>query len=195
MGGLQYFPALALGPIAEHVSMVAVNSFNMSSHRDSISPTQEARRTQSLFDATILAGAAKDAFLKLDPRKLIRNPVISSPKSSRPSYRCFFVRDLIAGNGVAFSGQIAAWLWFTVLFATFAEAVAEGRGKAQADTLRRTKSDLVAYKLSADGKSFTTIPAASLKVGDVVQVAAGELIPGDGESSKALPPSTKRDHR
>ncbi|MDO1584931.1 potassium-transporting ATPase subunit KdpB [Rhizobium oryzicola] len=144
-------------------------------------PTQEARRAQSLFDATILAGAAKDAFLKLDPRKLIRNPVIFVTEVVAAIVSLLFVRDLIVGSGAAFSGQIAAWLWFTVLFATFAEAVAEGRGKAQADTLRRTKSDLVAYKLSADGKSFTTIPAASLKVGDVVQVAAGELIPGDGE--------------
>src|SRR5690606_15595065 len=79
-----------------------------------------------------------------------------------------------------FSGQIAAWLWFTVLFATFAEAVAEGRGRAQADSLKRTKSELVARRLDANGGT-ETVPATNLKVGDIVLVSAGELIPGDGE--------------
>lgn len=78
------------------------------------------------------------------------------------------------------SGQIAAWLWFTVLFATFAEAVAEGRGRAQADSLKRTRSDLTARRVAANGKE-ETIAATMLKVGDLVVVDAGELIPGDGE--------------
>jgi K+-transporting ATPase ATPase B chain len=94
-----------------------------------------------------------------------------------------FLRDLIVANGeAAFSGQIAAWLWFTVLFATFAEAVAEGRGKAQADSLRATKSLLVAKRLrSADGHDFVTVPATELRVGNIVLVEAGDTIPGDGE--------------
>src|SRR5690606_19304046 len=79
-----------------------------------------------------------------------------------------------------FSGQIAAWLWFTVLFATFAEAVAEGRGRAHADSLKKTKADLVARRLRANDQT-ETIPASSLKIGDIVLIAAGELIPGDGE--------------
>ena len=86
-----------------------------------------------------------------------------------------------------FSGQIAVWLWFTVLFATFAEAVAEGRGKAQADSLRRTKSQLTARKLvKPDGLDVVEVPAADLKVGDLVIVEAGELIPGDGEVVKGV---------
>ena len=87
----------------------------------------------------------------------------------------------------SFSGQIAVWLWFTVLFATFAEAVAEGRGKAQADSLRRTKSQLTARKLvKPDGLDVVEVPATDLKVGDLVIVEAGELIPGDGEVVKGV---------
>src|SRR5262249_51214665 len=96
--------------------------------------------------------------------------------------------DLLAHNGMAgFSGQIAAWLWFTVLFANFAEAVAEGRGKAQADALRKTRTDTRAKRLiDPDGKSgmkegFEGVSALDLEIGDVVLVEAGDLIPGDGE--------------
>ena len=84
---------------------------------------------------------SRQAFVKLDPRQLMRNPVIFVTEVVAALVTLFFLRDLAVGNGDApFSGQIAVWLWFTVLFATFAEAVAEGRGKAQADSLRRTKS-------------------------------------------------------
>jgi len=111
----------------------------------------------------------------------MRNPVIFVTEIVAAVVTLFFIRDLIANNGTAvFSGQIAAWLWFTVLFATFAEAVAEGRGRAQADSLKRTRSDLSARRLSADGKE-ESIAATMLKVGDIVIVDAGELIPGDGE--------------
>ncbi len=136
----------------------------------------------SLFDPAILVPAARQAFVKLDPRHLMRNPVIFVTEVVAALVTMLFLRDLTIGTGAAFSGQIAIWLWFTVLFATFAEAVAEGRGKAQADSLRRTKSSLTARKLAKpDGLDVIEVPAADLGIGDVVLVEAGELIPGDGE--------------
>jgi K+-transporting ATPase ATPase B chain len=137
----------------------------------------------SLFDPAILMPAVRQAFVKLDPRHLMRNSVIFVTEVVAALVTLFFLRDLAAGNGdAAFSGQIAIWLWFTVLFATFAEAVAEGRGKAQADSLRRAKSQLTARKLTKpDGIEVIEIPATDLRVGDMVIVEAGELIPGDGE--------------
>ena len=124
-----------------------------------------------LLDPSILFPAIRDAFVKLDPRKLLRNPVIFVTEIVAVVVTILFIRDLAQNPGEAgFSGQIAAWLWFTVLFATFAEAVAEGRGRAQADSLKKTKSELVARRLAANGKT-ETIPASSLKVGDIVLVA------------------------
>ena len=93
----------------------------------------------ALFDPQIASQAALDALAKLDPRKLANNPVIFVTEVVSVVVTAFFVRDLVAGSGALFTGQIAFWLWFTVLFANFAEAVAEGRGKAQADALRRTR--------------------------------------------------------
>ncbi len=138
---------------------------------------------QSLADPALLARAARDALVKLDPRLLIRNPVMFVTEIVAILVTVLFVRDLAAGgSGAGFSGQIAAWLWFTVLFANLAEAVAEGRGKAQADSLRRTRSEAVAKRLAdTSGRDFQTIAAHELKVGDVVLVEAGDLIPGDGE--------------
>ena len=96
----------------------------------------------SLFDGPLLARAALDAVLKLDPRRLVRNPVIFVTEVVALVVTLVFAKDLWTTTGApAFDGQIAAWLWFTVLFANFAEAVAEGRGKAQADALRKTRSD------------------------------------------------------
>jgi K+-transporting ATPase ATPase B chain len=137
----------------------------------------------SLFDTAILIPAIRGAFIKLDPRKLMRNPVIFVTEVVAAVVTLLFIRDIVVGNGdAAFSGQIAVWLWFTVLFATFAEAVAEGRGKAQADTLRRNRSQLTARKLvKPDGVDVIEVAASDLKVGDMVIVEAGELIPGDGE--------------
>jgi K+-transporting ATPase ATPase B chain len=136
--------------------------------------------TTSLFEKRILGPAFRDAFVKLDPRLLVKNPVIFVTEAVAAVVTLFFLRDLAFDlKNAGFSGQIAAWLWFTVLFATFAEAVAEGRGKAQADSLRKTKSDLTANRLTAAGTE--TIAATALKVGDIVLVKAGELIPGDGE--------------
>ena len=142
----------------------------------------------SLFDTAILFPAIRQAFLKLDPRHLMRNPVIFVTEVVAAVVTLMFVKDIVTANGDAlFSGQIAVWLWFTVLFATFAEAVAEGRGKAQADSLRRTKSQLTARKLiKPDGLDVVEVPATELKVGDLVIVEAGELVPGDGEVVKGV---------
>ena len=135
---------------------------------------------RKLFDPAILVPALGQAFAKLDPRQIVRNPVIFVTEVVAALATLLFLRDLLADGGdPAFSGQIAAWLWFTVLFATFAEAVAEGRGKAQADSLRRTKSELTARRLTAAGEE--AVPASRLAIGDIVIVDSGELIPGDGE--------------
>jgi K+-transporting ATPase ATPase B chain len=141
-----------------------------------------------LFDGAILGRAASDAIRKLDPRQLARNPVIFVTEAVSLVVTILFARDLVTGNGVAlFSGQIAAWLWFTVLFANFAEAVAEGRGKAQADTLRRMRSDTTAKRLvDPASRQYQSVNALDLKLGDVVLVEAGDLIPSDGEVIEGL---------
>ncbi|MDC9823077.1 potassium-transporting ATPase subunit KdpB [Devosia sp. ZB163] len=140
-------------------------------------------KTLSILDPALLGPALIGAFRKLDPRQLVRNPVIFVTEIVAVVVTIMFVRDLLSvPSEAAFSGQIAAWLWFTVLFATFAEAVAEGRGKAQADSLRRTKSQLVAKRLkSGEGMAYDTVPATDLRIGNVVLVEAGDMIPGDGE--------------
>jgi K+-transporting ATPase ATPase B chain len=140
-------------------------------------------QTTSLFDRSILVPAFGQAVRKLDPRMLFRNPVIFATEVVAALVTLLFLRDLWTDlPNAAFSGQIAAWLWITVLFATFAEAVAEGRGKAQAESLKRAKTDLTAVRLPKGGNDLEEIvPAANLKVGDIVLVEAGELIPGDGE--------------
>jgi K+-transporting ATPase ATPase B chain len=145
-------------------------------------------KAPGLFDPVIIKRASIDAFRKLDPRKLARNPVIFVTEVVSCVVTVIFVRDLLVRNGeAAFSGQIAAWLWFTVLFANFAEAVAEGRGKAQADALRRTRTDTRAKRLiepfGKNGKSHAVeeVSALDLRIGDIVLVEAGDLIPGDGD--------------
>ncbi len=139
----------------------------------------------TLFDSAILGRASLDAVRKLDPRSLMRNPVIFTTEVVAALVTTIWLRDVLAGQaGSSFSGQIAAWLWFTVLFATFAEAVAEGRGKAQAASLRRTRSDAHAKRLLDPhnlGDLFEGVNALDLNVGDIVLVEAGDLIPSDGE--------------
>ncbi len=142
-------------------------------------------KSQGLFDGKIIGPASVDALRKLNPRALAKNPVIFVTEVVSLMVTLFFIRDLVAGNGSAmFSGQIAAWLWFTVLFANFAEAVAEGRGKAQADALRRTRSDTRARRYADPanpGGAVEQVNALDLRLGDVVLVEAGEVIPGDGD--------------
>jgi potassium-transporting ATPase ATP-binding subunit len=143
-----------------------------------------AKASRSLLDPVILKGAVVDSFRKLAPRTMVRNPVMFVVWVGSILTTILFVRDLVDGDASAkenlFAGLVAAWLWFTVLFANFAEAVAEGRGKAQADTLRRARSDTVACKRLPDG-SLVPTPSSELSVDDVVVVEAGEMIPSDGE--------------
>ena len=135
----------------------------------------------SLFDPAIIGPALGSAVRKLDPRQMIRNPVMFAVEIVAVVATVLFVRDLAAGSGAGFSGQLAFWLWATVYFATFSEAIAEGRGKAQADALRRTRSETMAKRLVGAGDGFEEVGAPALKVGDFVLVEPGDLIPGDGE--------------
>src|SRR5208282_2752074 len=147
-------------------------------------------KAQGLFDPKIISAAALDALRKLDPRALARNPVIFVTEMVSIVVTGFFIRDLVTHEtSPLFSGQIAFWLWFTVLFANFAEAVAEGRGKAQAETLRRSRSDTRA-KRYVDPKNlhgaYASVNATELQVGDVVLVEARDIIPGDGDIIEGL---------
>ena len=138
----------------------------------------------ALFDPKIAVPAIGSAFVKLDPRTLIKNPVMFVLEIVTGLTTVILIRDVITGGGhILFEFQIILWLWFTVLFANFAEAVAEGRGKAQADTLRRQRTQTQAKLLSPadDSQKYRLAPSNDLKVGDVVLVEAGDLIPSDGE--------------
>jgi len=147
-----------------------------------ISKSRQRSSVATITDPKILIPAIGDAFKKLSPRVLIRNPVMFVVAVVATLTTILFIRDLATGRGnYGFSFQINLWLWFTVLFANFAEAVAEGRGKAQAAALRQTKTDAVAKLLDKGAVKPRLIPAAALKLGDVVFVEAGDLIPSDGE--------------
>ena len=138
-------------------------------------------KERSLFDREIITRAIADSFKKLDPRWMARNPVMFIVEVGAFVTTIFFVRDIAAQSASAgFDFAITAWLWFTVLFANFAEAVAEGRGKAQADFLRKTKSNTMANKM-VDGGSLVSVAANQLVRGDMIRVEAGELIAADGE--------------
>ncbi len=139
------------------------------------------RGATSMLDPVILWPALGQSFRKLDPRMLWRNPVMFVVAIVSTLTTVLFVRDLAAGRPrLGFDFQINLWLWFTLLFANFGEAVAEGRGKAQADSLRRAKTETMAHRIVHD--SITeTIAGTALRQGDIVLVEAGEIIPGDGE--------------
>ncbi len=142
-------------------------------------------KARPLFDPAIVRRAIAASFVKLDPRHQLRNPVMFVVEVGSFMTTLLFLHALVGrGEGTpGFIGAISAWLWFTVLFANFAEAMAEGRGKAQADTLRSARKDIQAVKLasaSRDAKQ-SRLSAASLRKGDVVLVEAGGFIPGDGE--------------
>jgi K+-transporting ATPase ATPase B chain len=136
---------------------------------------------RSLFDRAILGRAARASVLKLDPRRMARNPVLFVVELGSLLVTVLFLRELDASSTQenVFAGLVAAWLWFTVLFANFAEAIAEGRGKAQAEELRRTRAETIAHRRRLDG-SLEDIPSAALRLGDEVAVSAGEVIPADG---------------
>jgi K+-transporting ATPase ATPase B chain len=141
--------------------------------------SERARRI-SIWDPAIIRQAVVDSFRKLDPRIQVRNPVMFIVEVGSLITTVIWVRELTAGTGnPLFTGQVAFWLWFTVLFANFAEAMAEGRGKAQAATLRKTRAETMALRLR-DGAQ-EKVPASALRTDDVVRVEAGQVIPGDGE--------------
>ncbi len=147
--------------------------------------TPTRRRSSSLTDRHLLVPAIAQSFVKLDPRWMARNPVmfvveVGSVLTSILLIGGFFTHGtMVGGQSEAFAGQITLWLWFTVLFANFAEAVAEGRGKAQAATLRRTRSETTARRLT-EGGGEERAPATELRRGDRVVAEAGDVIPGDG---------------
>src|SRR5436305_1144694 len=149
--------------------------------------------SRKLVDPGILRRAFVDSFVKLNPRTLMRNPVMLVVGVGSVLTTVLFVKDYGSSstNENVFAGLVALFLWFTVLFANFAEAVAEGRGKAQADTLRKTRSETLARRRRTDG-TIDEVPSTALDVGDECVVTAGEVIPSDGEVSKASRASTSR---
>ena len=138
-------------------------------------------RARPLFDPEILKRAIQQSFVKLNPVHVAKNPVMFVVEVGAALTTVYVIKDAVThAGGLLFGIQIALWLWFTVLFANFAEAMAEARGKAQADALRKTKTDTMAHKILPNG-SFEMVPSSKLRAGDVVLVEAGYLIPGDGE--------------
>jgi K+-transporting ATPase ATPase B chain len=141
----------------------------------------ERARKISIWDPGIVRQAVFDSLKKLDPRVQIKNPVMFIVEVGSLLTTVIFVQELAGGGGrPLFTGQVAFWLWFTVLFANFAEAMAEGRGKAQAETLRKARTETVAHRL-LDSSRTEDVPASKLRKGDIVMVRAGDYIPSDGE--------------
>jgi potassium-transporting ATPase ATP-binding subunit len=143
---------------------------------------QKQVTASTMLDPKILLPAIKSAFVKLDPRLMVKNPVMFVVEVVAALTSVIFVRDLVTGGASPwFTFQIILWLWFTVLFANFAEAVAEGRGKAQAESLKKTRTESQAKLLTGTDRTYRMVPGTSLKVGDIVLVEAGDNIPSDGE--------------
>ena len=137
-------------------------------------------RARPLLDPPIVKRAIGDSFVKLNPRLMMKNPVMFVVEVGAAMTTLEIFKDLAMGHNIGFTFQISLWLWFTVLFANFAEAMAEGRGKAQADTLRKTKTETMAKRLK-NGKKYEPVAATELRRGDVVLVERGDIIPGDGD--------------
>ena len=142
--------------------------------------SKKAVRARPLLDPPIVKRAIRDSFVKLHPRLMMKNPVMFVVEVGAAMTTLEVFKDLAQGANIGFTFQITMWLWFTVLFANFAEAMAEGRGKAQADTLRKTKTETMAKRLK-NGKKYETVAATELRRGDVVLVERGDIIPGDGD--------------
>src|SRR6266542_6278197 len=138
------------------------------------------QKTISIWDPKIVRRALVDSFIKLNPVKMMGNPVMFVVEVGSVLTTILLIRNVAKGAPIGFELQITLWLWFTVVFANFAEAMAEGRGKAQADNLRRTRTETTAHKLLPNGQT-QTVNATQLRKDDVVLVSAGEFIPGDGE--------------
>src|SRR6187455_881744 len=143
---------------------------------------QKKATASAMLDPKILGPAIKSAFVKLDPRLMIKSPVMFVVEVVAVLTTVIFLRDLVTGGAnLGFAFQIILWLWFTVLFANFAEAVAEGRGKAQAEALKKTRTESQGKLLTGPDKAYRLVPGTALKVGDIVLVEAGDSIPSDGE--------------
>src|SRR5207248_7585863 len=136
-----------------------------------------SKKSKAVWEWKIVRRAIWDSLLKLNPRKMMRNPVMFVVEIGSVITTILLFKG---GAAFKFNLQITLWLWFTVLFANFAEAMAEGRGKAQAETLRRARAETVANRILANGKT-EKVPSSHLRAGDTVLVSAGEFIPSDGE--------------
>src|SRR6201998_1102829 len=133
-------------------------------------------RKKAIWEWKIVRRAILDAFAKLDPRKMMGNPVMFVVEIGSVITTALLFKG---GEAFKFNLQITLWLWFTVVFANFAEAMAEGRGKAQADTLRKARSETLANRLLDGGVRVEKVPSSKLRTGDIVVVSAGEFIPSD----------------
>src|SRR6201990_3610303 len=143
---------------------------------------QKKTTASTMLDPKIVVPAIWSSFAKLDPRLMIKNPVMFVVEIVAALTTVIFVRDLVTGGeNIGFTSQIILWLWFTVLFANFPEAVAEGRGKAQAESLKKTRTETQAKLLTGSDLTYRMVPGTSLKIGDIVLVEAGDIIPSDGE--------------
>ena len=141
----------------------------------------EKKKSKSIWDMKIVRRALLDSLVKLDPRNMMKNPVMFVVEVGSVATSILLVRDVLQHQGAfGFNLQITLWLWFTVLFANFAEAMAEGRGKAQADSLRKARAETIANRLLPDGTT-EQIASSKLRSGDLVRVVASEFIPSDGE--------------
>src|SRR5438445_5210834 len=151
----------------------------------SMDPVAQIRK-KSLADSAILSRAILDSFRKLDPRTMVKTPVMFVVEVGALLTTIQLVWNVFHHAGqFGFGLQITLWLWFTVLFANFAEAMAEGRGKAQADTLRKARAETQAHRLLTSGNT-ECVPSSKLRSGDIVVVAAGDLIPGEGEGIEGV---------
>src|SRR6201981_4046763 len=148
---------------------------------------QKRSSVSAMLDPKIVVPAIRASFTKLDPRLMMKNPVMFVVEIVAALTTVIFLRDLATGGAnPRFALQIILWLWFTVLFANFAEAVAEGRGKAQADSLRKTRTESQAKLLSGSDGTYRLVPGTSLKIGDIVLVEAGDNIPSRGEGIEGV---------
>ena len=156
---------------------MATKSQDMLGVAPKVTPPWPKKKSRTTWDSRIVRHAVLDSVLKLNPRHMMRNPVMFVVEVGSVITTCLLFQG---GKQSGFNLQITLWLWFTVLFANFAEAMAEGRGKAQADSLRKARSETMANRLLSDGRT-QRVPGSKLRIADVVVVSAGEFIPGDGE--------------
>src|SRR5438552_4845186 len=142
-------------------------------------------KKQAIWNWQIVKRAIVESFIKLNPRSMMKNPLMFVVEVGSVLTTIQLIRGLVAPipgvTNTKFELQITLWLWFTVLFANFAEAMAEGRGKAQADNLRKSRTETIAHRVVSSDQKTEVVPAPELRLDDIVIVSAGEFVPGDGE--------------